>query len=165
MAYPLTLESTPTLMLDIVSPMTVSKLADEVGTSSDTVRYYERIGLLPAPERSPAGYRLYGDDAVERVRFIKRAKRLGLRLEEVGELLAIRERGMCPCGSTRRMLEDRVAELTGEMAALRRLRDDIQQMLDDNLPAADDDGWHCGSALIQIGKRSTESQGERYECF
>lgn len=152
-------------MLDVVSPLTVSKLAEEVGTSSDTVRYYERIGLLPAPERSPAGYRLYDNDAVERVRFIKRAKRFGLRLEEVGELLAISERGMCPCGSTRRMLEDRVAELTKEMAALGRLRDDIQNMVNDNLSSAGDEGWQCGSALIQVGRRSNETKGTRNECF
>lgn len=152
-------------MLDFVSPLTVSKLAEEVGTSSDTVRYYERIGLLPAPERSPAGYRLYGDDAVERVRFIKRAKRFGLRLEEVGQLLAIREGGMCPCGSTRRMLENRVAELTEEMAGLGQLRDDIQHMVDENLSSADDEGWQCGSALIQVGKRSNETKGKRNECF
>ena len=158
-------------MLDLVSPLTVSKLASQVGTSSDTLRYYERIGLLPEPARSPAGYRLYDDDAIERVRFIKRAQRFGLRLEEIGELLSIRERGMCPCGRTRRMLEARVAELSEEMNALRRLRDDIQRMVDEHLPAGGNDGWQCGSDLIQLGKRSDrtnstyENKGERYECF
>jgi DNA-binding transcriptional MerR regulator len=141
-----------------VSQLTVSKLAGEVGTSSDTLRYYERIGLLPEPSRSPAGYRLYGAEAVERVRFIKRAQRFGLRLEEIGELLAIRERGLCPCGRTRRMLEEKVSGLTVEMAALQRLRDDIQEMLDERLPAAEEEGWRCSSALIQLGKTNTRSQ-------
>ncbi len=148
-----------------MSQLTVSKLASQVGTSSDTLRYYERIGLLPEPARSPGGYRLYGDDAVERVRFIKRAQRFGLRLEEIGEILSIRERGMCPCGSTRRMLEAKVAELDEEMAALGRLRDDIQLMIDDRLPEADQENWQCGSSLIQIGRRSDTTKGERYECF
>ena len=99
-----------------MSPLTVSKLAEEAGTSADTVRYYERIGLLPEAERSAAGYRLYDGEAVERLRFIKRAQRFGLRLEAIAELLDVRQRGLCPCGHTRRLLEDRVAELDGELA-------------------------------------------------
>ncbi len=133
-----------------MSQLTVSKLAEEAGTSPDTVRYYERIGLLPETERSPSGYRLYGDEAVERLRFIKRAQRFGLRLEAIGELLDIRRRGLCPCGHTRRLLEERVAELDEEMSSLARLRDDISQMLDD-LPAPTSAGWRCSSELIQIG--------------
>ncbi|MDQ3353306.1 MAG: heavy metal-responsive transcriptional regulator [Actinomycetota bacterium] len=152
-------------MLDSVSQLTVSKLASEVGTSSDTLRYYERIGLLPAPERSPAGYRLYGAEMIERVRFIKRAQRFGLRLEEIGELLSIRERGLCPCGRTRSMLEDKVQGLTEEMTALQRLRDDIQEMLEEHLAAGETDGWQCGSGLIQLGRRTKTSEGASYECF
>ncbi|MDP9005617.1 MAG: heavy metal-responsive transcriptional regulator [Actinomycetota bacterium] len=151
--------------MDAVSQLTVSKLASQVGTSSDTLRYYERIGLLPEPARSASGYRLYGDDAVERVRFIKRAQRFGLRLEEIGELLSIRERGMCPCGRTRRMLEAKVAELTEEMTALNRLRDDIQRMIDEHMPEADQESWQCGSSLIQLGRRPETTKGESYECF
>lgn len=139
-------------MLAVVSQLTISKLAGEVGTSSDTLRYYERIGLLSEPERSPAGYRLYGAEAVDQVRFIKRAQRFGLRLEEIGELLAIRERGLCPCGRTRRMLEEKVARLTEEMAALQRLRNDIREMLDERLPDTVDEEWQCGFTLIQMGK-------------
>jgi DNA-binding transcriptional MerR regulator len=130
--------------------LTVSKLAEQVGTSADTVRYYERIGLLPETDRSPSGYRLYGDEAVERLRFIKRAQRFGLRLEAIAELLDVRQRGLCPCGHTRRMLEDRVAELDEELSSLARLRDDISQMIDE-LPARAGDGWQCSSDLIQIG--------------
>ena len=140
--------------------MTVSKLADQVGTSPDTLRYYERIGLLAEPDRSASGYRLYGDDAVERVRFIKRAQRFGLRLEEIGELLDIRQRGLCPCGRTRRLLEAKVAELDEEMATLARLRDDISRMIVD-LPVQAADGSECGGELIQIQptKRSDDQMG------
>ena len=133
-----------------MSQLTVSKLAEEVGTSPDTVRYYERIGLLPETARSPSGYRLYGEEAVERLRFIKRAQRFGLRLEAIGELLEVRRRGLCPCGHTRRRLEDRVAELEKEMASLARLRDDISMMLHE-LPAPTEANWQCTSDLIQIG--------------
>lgn len=146
-------------MLVDVNQLTVSKLANQAGTSSDTLRYYERIGLLPAPERSPAGYRLYRAEMVERVRFIKRAQRFGLRLEEIGELLSIRERGMCPCGRTRSLLEDKVRRLTEEAEAIQRLRDEIQQMLDEHLVSEAPEDWQCGSNLIQVGKRPPANQG------
>ncbi len=133
-----------------MSQLTVSKLAVEVGTSADTVRYYERIGLLPETERSPSGYRLYGDEAVDRLRFIKRAQRFGLRLETIGELLDVRRQGLCPCGHTRRFLEERVAELDEEMASLARLRDDISRMIEE-LPARAAGDGQCTSDLIQIG--------------
>jgi DNA-binding transcriptional MerR regulator len=132
-----------------MSQLTVSKLAEQVGTSADTVRYYERIGLLPETERSPSGYRLYGDEAVERLRFIKRAQRFGLKLEAIAELLDVRQRGLCPCGHTRRMLEERVAELDEEMSSLARLRADITTMLDE-LPEPAGGDWRCSSDLIQI---------------
>jgi DNA-binding transcriptional MerR regulator len=136
--------------------LTVSKLADQVGTSPDTLRYYERIGLLAEPDRSASGYRLYGDEAVERVRFIKRAQRFGLRLEEIGELLDIRQRGLCPCGRTRRLLEAKVADLDEEMATLARLREDISHMIVD-LPIQGDDA-SCGGDLIQIQAKNPRNQ-------
>ncbi len=142
-----------------MSQLTVSKLADQVGTSADTVRYYERIGLLPEADRSASGYRLYGEEAVERLRFIKRAQRFGLRLEAIGALLDVRRNGLCPCGHTRKLLEDRVAELDEEMSSLAQLRDDIVTMIDElpesAPPTAD---RQCGSDLIQI--RSANPFGE-----
>jgi DNA-binding transcriptional MerR regulator len=133
-----------------MSRLTVSKLAEEVGTSTDTVRYYEKIGLLPETQRSASGYRLYGDEAVERLRFIKRAQRFGLKLDAIGELLDVRQRGLCPCGHTRTLLEARVVELDEEMSSLARLRQDIASMIDE-LPTPSNADWHCTSGLIQIG--------------
>src|SRR5688572_7826992 len=131
-----------------MSRLTVSKLAQQVGTSPDTLRYYERIGLLPAPDRSPSGYRQYDGAAVERVSFIKESQRFGLRLEDIRELLEIRDRGLCPCGHTRVLLERRVALIDEEMAAMARLREGIGQMLEE-LPTAGFGKWQC-SDLIQI---------------
>ncbi|MGI9032635.1 MAG: heavy metal-responsive transcriptional regulator [Acidimicrobiales bacterium] len=133
-----------------MSSLTVSKVADEAAVSTDAVRYYERIGLLAEPVRSPSGYRLYDDDAVDRVRFIKRSQRLGLRLDEIGELLEIRDRGLCPCGHTRTLLERRVSQLDEEMATMGRLRSDIATMLDE-LPTPANDSWQCSPAHLQIG--------------
>jgi MerR family mercuric resistance operon transcriptional regulator len=133
-----------------MSQLTVSKVADDAGVSPDAVRYYERIGLLPEADRSPSGYRLYDDGAVERVRFIKRSQRLGLRLDEIGELLEIRERGLCPCGHTRTLLERRLTQLDEEMATMAGLRSDIATMLDE-LPTPASDGWRCGPDPIRLG--------------
>jgi DNA-binding transcriptional MerR regulator len=139
-----------------VDGLTVSELAEQVDASPDTVRYYERIGLLPAPPRTPSGYRQFGPDAIERIRFIKRAQRFGLRLADIAGLLAIRDSGLCPCGGTRRLLDARLAELDEEMAALSRLRADINAMLAEDETAAGGDGSscgpHCGTGALQIGR-------------
>lgn len=140
-----------------MAQMTVSQLARRTATPADTIRYYTRIGLLPEPPRSDAGYRLFNDDAAERVDFIKRAQRLGLRLDEIEELLRVRDEGGCPCGSTRGMLEHRLSELDRELTALASLRDDIAGLLT-TLPedSADDDGWRCPSQLTQLEPPSEE---------
>jgi len=70
----------------------ISELADAVGVAPSTVRYYERIGLVPAPERTSSGYRIYDSDAEARLRFIVRGKRLGLTLAQVRELLGVWDR-------------------------------------------------------------------------
>ncbi|MGI8873870.1 MAG: heavy metal-responsive transcriptional regulator [Egibacteraceae bacterium] len=133
--------------------LTVSKLAERVGSTPSALRYYERIGLLPKPRRSEGGYRLYDAAAEERVRFIKRAQRFGLRLDEISELLSILERGQCPCGHTRQLLAARLTEIDEEMAGLASLRDDITRMVEE-LPAADERaGWGCASALVSITDR------------
>lgn len=145
----LTLELAPRFILSFVQQLTVSKLAEQVGTSADTVRYYERIGLLPQPERTPAGYRIYDDNDADLLAFIKSSQRLGLSLEEIRELLGIKERGLCPCGHTRTLLERRMAELDEEMDAIQRLRGDIAHLLGDFDPTGSE-GWQCGSELLQI---------------
>jgi DNA-binding transcriptional MerR regulator len=99
------------------------------------------------------------------VRFIKRAQRFGLRLEDVGQLLAIRERGLCPCGRTRRMLEEKVSGLTEEMAALHQLRNDIQGMLDERLSPPRTKSGSAASPSSKWARRTTEPRGESHERF
>jgi DNA-binding transcriptional MerR regulator len=110
--------------------LTVSALAGQAGLSPDTIRYYERVGLLPQPARSPAGYRLYDQDAVSRLRLIKGAQRAGLRLREIGELLQVADQGQCPCGHTETLLRQRLAEVRTELARLRALEADLTRLLD-----------------------------------
>lgn len=86
----------------------VSQVAEQAGVSPDAVRFYEKEGLLPEPPRSPAGYREYEDTIPQRIRFIKGAQEMGLRLAEIGELLEIQDRGACPCGHTKTLVERRI---------------------------------------------------------
>lgn len=81
--------------------MRIGELAARLGLNTRTIRYYESIALLPEPERTASGYRTYDEADVERLAFIKSAQRLGLALDEIREVLALRERGVTPCGYVR----------------------------------------------------------------
>jgi len=105
--------------------LTVSTLGAEVGLSAAAVRYYERLGLLPKPERTAAGYRQYPKEAVERLRFIKSAQRVGLRLREIAELLAICDQGLCPCGHSEALLRARMADVDAQVAELQAVRGEL----------------------------------------
>lgn len=118
-----------------VSRLRVGELAEAVGVSADTVRYYERAGLLPPPDRTAAGYRVYPPVAVDRLKFIQGSQRLGLRLKEIGDLLAIRDTGVCPCEPAEVLLRRRLAEIDAEMARLAALREQMAAMAD-ALPSA-----------------------------
>jgi DNA-binding transcriptional MerR regulator len=81
--------------------LTITDLAAELGVRSDTLRYYERTGLISSAGRTPGGYRLYASDVADRVRFIKSAQRSGLRLRDIDELLVIMERATALAGIRR----------------------------------------------------------------
>src|SRR5688572_28858274 len=98
-----------------MAELTISKLAERVGMTPDGLRYYERTGLLPEPQRTAAGYRIYDDGVADRLRFIKGGQRLGLRLREIRELLDVLDRGLCPCGHTEAMLTHRIREIDEEV--------------------------------------------------
>jgi DNA-binding transcriptional MerR regulator len=109
--------------------LTVSALASQAGLSADTVRYYERVGLLPPPARSPAGYRQYEEATVERLRLIRAAQTAGLRLRDIGELLQVADHGRCPCGHTETLLRERLAEVEAELARLATLKTELTRLL------------------------------------
>jgi DNA-binding transcriptional MerR regulator len=114
----------------------VGELAAAVGVSADTLRYYERAGLVPAPARTASGYRAYGPEAIERLRFIQGCQRLGLRLADIRDLLAVRDTGACPCEPAEELLRRRIAEIDAELARLAALRAEMLAMAA-RLPAAD----------------------------
>ncbi len=110
--------------------MRVAELASSVGVRPDTIRYYEKVGLLPQPERTRAGYREYDDSAVDRLRFVQGAQRLGLKLADISDLLAIRDTGTCPCEPAGHLLSRRLDEVDAEIARLTALRTEMAAMRD-----------------------------------
>lgn len=93
-----------------------------------TVRYYERRGLMPRPARSPAGYRQYRPDATDRVTFIKRAQDLGFSLEEITELLALRAREVSACAVVETRTRDKIATVNRKIAELERMKRTLKRL-------------------------------------
>ncbi len=117
--------------------MRIGELADQLGLNPKTIRYYESIGLLPAPDRTPSGYRDYDDErSAEVLTFIKAAQRLGISLDEIREILAFRERGEPPCSYVRGVLRRQVDEIDERIAELRHLRKELVTLdqIADGLP-------------------------------
>jgi DNA-binding transcriptional MerR regulator len=110
--------------------MRVAELAAAAGVAPDTVRYYERTGLLAPPPRTPGGYRSFPESAVERLRFIQGCQRLGLRLKDIAALLTLRDTGECPCEPAEALLRRRIAEIDEETTRLANLRADLVHMVD-----------------------------------
>src|SRR6266700_2931619 len=96
-------------------PLSVGQLAARAEVRADTIRYYERAGLLPEPHRTDGDHRRYGAADLDRLLFIRGAQRLGLRLAEIRELLAVRDTGTCPCGPAEGILRRHAAEIGKEM--------------------------------------------------
>jgi MerR family transcriptional regulator, mercuric resistance operon regulatory protein len=112
-----------------MSGMRTSELAGRVGVNPETLRYYERRGLLDEPPRGPGGYRDYPAVAVELLRFIKRAQQLGFTLDEVEELLTLDHGGPESCDAARALARARQADLDARIADLHRMRDCLAELI------------------------------------
>lgn len=108
--------------------LTIGRLAARSGTSAETIRYYERLGLLPEPERLPSGYRVYREEDVRRLAFIQRAKALGFTLAEIGELLALSADETVDCGVIRAQARAKIAEIDRRIADLVRMREGLEEL-------------------------------------
>ena len=100
---------------------TIGRLAKQAEVGIDTVRFYERRGLLPEPSRSPSGYRLYKSDSIDRIRFIRRAKQLGFSLDEIELLLGLQDQGG-PKADVRELTQRKIAQIDDNIRDLQRIR-------------------------------------------
>src|SRR5258708_35641981 len=107
----------------------IGQLAKLAGVRADTVRFYERDGLLARPERSPAGYRIYDEAAVKRLRFIKQAQALGFSLDEIRRILSLRGRGKETCRCVIAMAQATLVETEQKLEELQKFRDALKTNL------------------------------------
>ena len=110
--------------------MRTSEVAAHAQVNTQTLRYYERRGLLPEPERTPSGYRAYTPDAVRVVRFVKRAQQLGFTLDDIEDLLHLADGGPASCEEARTMARTRIADLQRRINELACMRDALTQLVD-----------------------------------
>lgn len=134
----------------------IGNVAGLAGVSVQTVRYYERLGLLPAAQRTESGYRVYSPQTVERLQFIRQAQAAGFRLDEIREILRLKYAGQSPCDCVRGLLERKLKEVERQMAELARFRRELRQTLKSSqelrrLP-------HSASAICPIIQRAPASE-------
>lgn len=110
---------------------TIGDLAQRTGCSMDTIRYYERIGLLPPVERTRGGHRLYAEGHERRLAFIRRSRRLGLNLAQVRQIVGGIERDAYTCEDVRTLLSDCAAGVSRQIAELQEIEMNLRMMLRD----------------------------------
>jgi DNA-binding transcriptional MerR regulator len=107
------------------------ELAQLAGVSTDSLRHYERLRLLPVPRRSPANYRMYPLEALARVQMIRRALAIGFSLPELAKILKVRDGGGTPCRQVKRLLEDKLSQLDAKIGDLVALRQNLRIVVKD----------------------------------
>ena len=109
-------------------PLTIGVLARDSGVNLETIRFYERSGLLPAPQRSPSGYRHYQEQDVRRLRFIRRGRELGFSLEEIRSLLDLAAHPESPCASADQMVREHLDAIETRIRDLQNMRAELSKL-------------------------------------
>jgi len=112
------------------TPYTIGQLARATGVPTSTVRYYERIGLLRPHGRTPGNYRVYGEEALERVRFIRAAQAMGFRLVHIAVLFHLRDGTTAGCQAVQALLEQRLSDVEQRMADVRHVQSVLKAALE-----------------------------------
>jgi MerR family mercuric resistance operon transcriptional regulator len=109
------------------NPLTISRLARLAGIGVETIRYYQRIGLLQTPAKPPQGYRIYPADTLKRLQFISRAKQLGFTLKEIAELLQL---GPADCQTTRKLAQQKYNDIQAKVRDLQAISGILEQLIE-----------------------------------
>ena len=130
--------------------MQTKELSERTGLQDKTIRFYEEAGVLPPPNRLPNGYRDYKETDVERVKFVAGLRRLDFSLNDVGEILAMRDRREAPCRVVLDLLSAKADEIAQRIAELSRLEGDLRQLYSLGLtfPTDDVEGKNCVCHLV-----------------
>lgn len=108
--------------------LTIGKLAKATGVNIETIRFYERMGLMPPPRRRESGYREYSGDDIRRLKFIRRAKDLGFSLKEIQQLLALRVDPHTTCEDVRKRAEAKIASVEEKIRELQRVKQALETL-------------------------------------
>ena len=130
--------------------MQIKELERRTNLSGKTIRYYESIGLLPPPSRLANGYRDYGEADVDRVKFVAAARGLDFSLDDIGEILDLRDRREAPCRVVLDLLQKKADEISQRIVELQRLEADLRELhrLGQTFPMDDVDGKNCVCHLV-----------------
>jgi len=109
--------------------LTIGQLAGQTSVGVETIRFYERKGLIPEPPRTAAGYRQYSDESVKQVSFIRHAKELGFSLKEIQELLSLRASPGTQCADVRSKAEVKVGEIDQKIATLNNMKSALSKLI------------------------------------
>lgn len=111
-----------------MSVISIGSLSKITGTNIETIRYYERIGLLPTPDRTAAGYRQYGPEQQRSLFFIRKGRDLGFSIENIRALLSLAQHPETPCEDADQMVAEHLAKVESKIAELTRLRTALREM-------------------------------------
>jgi len=112
-----------------MNTFTIGKVAKQAGLGVETIRFYERTGLLEEPERSDSGYRQYPPGAIIKLRFIKKAKRLGFSLREIGELFALHQSQDSTCSDVKAQAEEKIKDIEEKIADLHQMKAALSELI------------------------------------
>lgn len=130
--------------------MQIKQLAERTGLAASAIRYYESVGLLPPPHRLPNGYRHYDESDVTRLRFVAGARNLDFSLDDVQEILALRDRNEAPCRVVLDLLQERADEISRRIVQLKRLEEELRRLhaLGRTFPDDDVNSKQCVCHLV-----------------
>ncbi|MEL5849116.1 MAG: heavy metal-responsive transcriptional regulator [Candidatus Igneacidithiobacillus chanchocoensis] len=139
--------------------VTIGRLAREAGLAAETLRYYERIGLIRPVQRTQSNYRLYDEESEARLRFIRRAQNLGFSLAEVKELLDISSRPENDMGAVKEIAQAKIADIEDKIADLQRMRDALESVSERCPGHGSVEGCPILASLAGVEKTLEQAQG------
>ncbi|MCI0712328.1 MAG: heavy metal-responsive transcriptional regulator [Chloroflexi bacterium] len=131
----------------------IKQLSQIAGVSPETIRHYERIGILPRANRAENGYRVYTEDDVKRLLFVGRARQLDFSLNNIAEILAFREDGTLPCAYVQDLIATKIVEIDSRIQELEMLRDDLVHL---NQASQDFQPHISATTICQIIEANTD---------
>ncbi len=141
--------------------MLIGELAKQTGVSTKTIRYYEKIGILPDAERNPNGYREYNQTDIHRLQLVAGARQLDISLPEIQEILDMRDRREAPCGKLLEIIADKRNEIQQRIEQLKQMDIELERLhaIGKTFPKDDIEGKHCICHLVSKKASNQQDKG------